>query len=77
MKLSLRFLVPLILVLAALTLASMPLVDQLTLRWFARDLGLRGSLVASTLSETISDALQDPKGRKLQQLFNRVVEDEP
>ncbi|TFZ00164.1 alpha,alpha-trehalose-phosphate synthase (UDP-forming) [Ramlibacter humi] len=75
-RLQLRFLLPLVVVLVGAAYLALPIVDQLTLRWFARDLGLRGSLVASSLSESISDALQDPKGRKLQQLFNRVVEDE-
>ncbi len=72
----LRFLLPLVAVLVAVGYLALPLMDSLTLRWFARDLGMRGQLVANTLSESIAEALQDPKGRKLQLLFNRAVEDE-
>jgi hypothetical protein len=33
-------------------------------------------MVANTLSESISDALPDPRGRMLQALFNRAVQGE-
>ncbi len=72
----LRFLLPLAAVLVFVGWLTVPLIDSLTLRWFARDLGMRGQLMASTLSESISDALADPRGRKLQALFNRAVDDE-
>jgi trehalose-6-phosphate synthase len=76
LRLQLRFLVPLILVVSAAAYLALPLMDRLTLRWFARDLSMRGTLVASALSESIADALPDPRGRKLQALFNRAVQDE-
>ena len=75
-NLQLRFLLPLILVLAGAAWLALPLLDSLTLRWFARDLAMRGSLVASAMSDSIADGLQDPRGRKLQALFNRIAEDE-
>ena len=71
-----RFLLPLVAVLLAAGYLALPLMDSLTLRWFARDMSMRGQLVANTLSESIAEALQDPRGRKLQVLFNRAVEDE-
>ena len=74
--LQLRFLVPLLVVLGAAAYFSLPLMDRLTLRWFARDLNMRGALVANTLSESMSEAIQDPRGRKLQALFGRAVLDE-
>ena len=74
MKLSLRFLVPLILVLAALTLAAMPLVDQLTLRWFMKDLDLRASLIASTIEEPVQHLEGDPDA--LRTYFARLILDE-
>ena len=76
LRLQLRFLVPLVIILAAAAYFALPLMDRLTLRWFARDLNLRGSLVTNALSESIADALPDPKGRKLQALFNRATQDE-
>lgn len=51
-------------------------MDRLTLRWFARDLTMRSNLVANALSESIATALPDPRGRKLQTLFGRAVQDE-
>jgi trehalose-6-phosphate synthase len=75
-RLQLRFLLPLVVILSMAAYLALPLMDRLTLRWFARDLNMRGTLVANTLSESIADALPDPKGRKLQALFNRAVQDE-
>jgi trehalose 6-phosphate synthase len=75
-RLQLRFLVPLVIILGGAAYLSLPLMDKLTLRWFARDMDMRGELVANTLSESVADALQDTRGRKLQALFDRVVQDE-
>lgn len=38
MRVSLRLVIPLLLALAAIAYAVLPLVDKLTLRWFTRDL---------------------------------------
>lgn len=38
MRLSLRFVIPLLLALAAFAYVAVPLVDKLTVRWFVRDL---------------------------------------
>ena len=75
-RLQLRFLLPLVIILASAAYFALPLMDRLTLRWFARDLNMRGVLVANALSDSVADALQDPKGRKLQALFDRAVQDE-
>ncbi len=75
-RLQLRFLLPLVVILATAAYLALPLMDSLTLRWFARDLNMRGTLVANALSESIAEAMPDPRGRKLQVLFNRAVQDE-
>src|SRR5689334_13997392 len=75
-RLQLRFLVPLALIVAATAYLSVPLMDRLTLRWFARDLDMRGELVANTLSDSVAEAVQQKKSRKLQTLFDRAVQDE-
>jgi trehalose-6-phosphate synthase len=75
-RLQLRFLVPLVVILTAAAYLALPLMDRLTLRWFARDLSMRGTLVTNALSDSIADALPDPRGRKLQALFNRAMQDE-
>ena len=75
-RLQLRFLLPLVVILTGAAYLALPLMDSLTLRWFARDLGMRGALVANALSESIAEDLQDSRGRKLQALFDRAVQDE-
>jgi len=57
MRLSLRFVLPLILVLAGIAYAVMPLVDQLTLRWFVRDLDIRSSLIVNTVQDPLREQL--------------------
>jgi hypothetical protein len=76
LRLQLRFLLPLILTLVAAAYLTLPLMDRLTLRWFSRDLNLRGSLVASALSDSIAETQLDAKGTRLQTLFNRAAQDE-
>ncbi|GAB3765814.1 trehalose-6-phosphate synthase [Ramlibacter monticola] len=75
-RLQLRFLVPLVIILAATAYLALPVMDKLTLRWFARDLDMRGALVANALSDSLTDALQEPRGRRLQALFERALQDE-
>jgi len=76
LRLQLRFLVPLVIVLVAAAYLALPLMDRLTLRWFSRDLDLRGTLVASTLSDSVAQSLTDPKDEHLQALFDRAEQDE-
>ena len=51
LRLQFRFLVPLVVVLVAAAYLAVPLMDQVTLRWFSRDLNSRGILVANALSD--------------------------
>jgi len=53
LRLSLRFVVPLVLVLTALAYMVMPLVDKLTVQWFVKDLNLRTNLVANAVDEPL------------------------
>ncbi len=75
-RLQLRFLIPLLLTLGIAAYLALPLMDRLTLRWFSRDLTLRGVLVTNALSDSIDEALKDPGGGRLQALFNRALKDE-
>ena len=58
MRLSLRFIVPLLLALAAIAWALVPFVDQLMLGWFVRDLDARSALIANTVEEPLGDLLR-------------------
>ena len=78
LRLQLRFLLPLLAALLLAAFLSQPLMDRMTLRWFSRDLNLRGELVANALSESIERALRDPVPRfdQLRHLFDRAARDE-
>lgn len=58
MKLSLRFILPLVFVLAVLSYATLPLVDTLTLRWFVHDLDIRSRLVTNTMEEPLAELIE-------------------
>src|SRR3989344_8356334 len=79
MRLSLRFILPLILTLSFVAYFTVPLIDKLTLKWFSRDLEIRSSLVANTLSEAVlSTEIQNSAQQKLRlkDLFSRATQDE-
>jgi trehalose 6-phosphate synthase len=76
MRLSLRFILPLLIVLAALAYGVVPLVDRLTLRWFSRDLDLRSSLIASTIQDPLADLVQHGGPKDIVGFFDRITQDE-
>jgi len=76
LRLQLRFLLPLLVALIAAAYVAVPVLDQVTLRWFSRDLNSRGILVANTLSDSVADALLTGRPERLRTLFDRVVQDE-
>ena len=76
LRLQLRFLVPLLLTLVAAAYLTVPVMDRLTLRWFARDLNARGELIANTLAESIIDAKAQRNDKRLQTLIDRANQDE-
>jgi trehalose 6-phosphate synthase len=81
MRLSLRFLIPLAIALGVIAYNVVPLVDQLTLQWFVRDLDIRTKLIASASEEPLVELLTDDtrdkvRLRRLQVFFNRMLQDE-
>jgi trehalose 6-phosphate synthase len=76
LRLQLRFLLPLVVTLGIAAYLALPVMDRLTLRWFSRDLNIRGELVTNALSDSIVEAIDDPEGRRLMALFNRAAKDE-
>jgi trehalose 6-phosphate synthase len=76
MRLSLRFIVPLLVVLAAVAYAILPLVDQLTVRWFVRDLDIRANLITTTVQEPLPELLQAGNRAEIAQYFAKITEDE-
>src|SRR3954467_5480227 len=78
MPISLRFVVPLALALAAIAWATVPLVDRLTFQWFVRDLDTRGALIAKTAQEPLAELMRDPRGarQRVVRYFGRIIQGE-
>jgi trehalose 6-phosphate synthase len=76
LRLSLRFILPLTAAIALLAYVTVPFVDQLTLRWFIRDLDIRSHLIAGTLQDPLIDLLEQDNKAKINRLFQRSVQDE-
>jgi trehalose 6-phosphate synthase len=75
-RLSLRFIIPLLLVLAAVAYAMLPLVDRLTVQWFVRDIDIRASLIANTVQEPVQELIRAGNRPKILQFFTRITADE-
>jgi trehalose 6-phosphate synthase len=76
LKLSLRFVIPLVLVLTALAYFVMPLVDKLTIQWFVKDLNLRATLVANTIDERLYGLVAANDTPGMSRFFARIAQDE-
>ncbi|NEX62301.1 alpha,alpha-trehalose-phosphate synthase (UDP-forming) [Noviherbaspirillum galbum] len=76
LSLSLRFILPLALVLGLSAFVVVPLVDDLTLRWFMRDLDARSQSLANALKEPMAEYLPAKSERRIMQLFDRALQDE-
>src|SRR5437899_2759600 len=74
--LSLRFIAPLAITLGLLAYALVPVVDQLTLRWWVNDLDARSQLIANTLQEQLADLVEQGATGKINALFTRALQDE-
>jgi trehalose 6-phosphate synthase len=75
-RLQLRFLLPLLITLVVAASLAVPLLDQVTLRWFSRDLNSRGVLVANALSDSVTEAVLAGRPARLRPLFDRAAQDE-
>jgi len=76
MRLSLRFVIPLLLVLTAFAWGSVPLVDSLTQRWFVRDLDMRSSLIATTVEDPLTEMIDTHSTTRIAAYLNRLIRDE-
>src|SRR5690242_17312234 len=76
MRLSLRFIVPLVLVLTALAYSVMPLVDRLTMRWSIRDLTLRAKLVANSVEAPLETFMLANDSTAIYRFFAGITRDE-
>ena len=76
LNLSLRFVLPLALVFGLSAYVVVPLVDDLTLRWFVRDIDVRSQSLANALQDPLLEYIPARSDRKIAQLFERTMQDE-
>jgi alpha,alpha-trehalose-phosphate synthase [UDP-forming] len=78
MPLSLRFVVPLALALAAIAYAVVPFFDRLTFQWSVRDLDMRAAAIARTAQEPLAELMREPRGARQRVLryFERIMQGE-
>jgi len=79
MRLSLRFLVPLVIVLGLIAWAVVPLVDKLMVQWAMNDLDLRAKLIGTTIDDSIFEVIDNDQTRtktKVREYFDRILQDE-
>jgi len=76
MRLSLRFIVPLMLALGVFAYAALLLGDKLTLQWFMRDLDIRATLIANTVQDPLQDLVRAGNWARIRQFFTQITRDE-
>src|SRR6478609_5142993 len=74
-RLSIRFILPLALALGLFAYAVVPLVDDMTLRWFVRDLDARSQMVSSALQEPLQEYVPQGADRRIALLLDRSVQE--
>jgi trehalose 6-phosphate synthase len=76
MRLSLRFLLPLLLALGAFAWAAVPLVDGWMTRWYLRDLDARSTFVSRTVQEPLAELLQVGSLARVTSYLNNLTDNE-
>ncbi len=76
MKLSLRFILPLLVVLFLIALSVTPVIDTLTFHWFTRDLDLRGNVIAHAVHGSLVRRLSAGQTDSIVSLLTRITLDE-
>ncbi len=76
MRLSLKFILPLFIVLLGASYFVTPLFERLTLQWFQRDIEIRSKLIARTLEESLGPSLVSANKQRAMAILNRAIQDE-
>jgi trehalose 6-phosphate synthase len=76
MRLAVRFVLPLLLAVAAVAAIAQPLFDRLTFRWFVRDLDMRTALVASAIDASASNLLREGEPGRVEPFLEHITRDE-
>jgi trehalose 6-phosphate synthase len=75
-RLSLRFLIPLLLALGVFAYAAVPLVDSLMTRWFVRDLDMRAQLITNAVQDPLVQMIESGSPGRIARYLNRLTQDE-
>jgi trehalose 6-phosphate synthase len=75
-NLSIRFIVPLVCVLALFGYFAMPWMENFTVRWFVRDMDMRAQLVSRTLQLPLRNYLEENAVDRINDMFDRAFQDE-
>jgi trehalose 6-phosphate synthase len=75
-RLSLRFIVPLLAALALVAWLLVPLVDRLMEGWFERDVDVRSALIANTAQDPLAELLRGGSPARAAEFFARITRDE-
>lgn len=76
MRLSLRFILPLIIALALMAYSVFPFISSLTLKWFSKDIDVRVQLISNTIHDFVGDLIVNKDTDKINKLFNKIILDE-
>ncbi len=76
MRMTIRFLVPLLLVLIGIAWATTPLLHELMQRWFRTDVEMRSQLVFDAVQDTVVRLAKDSAGSQIDAVFQRIAQDE-
>jgi trehalose-6-phosphate synthase len=76
LRLSFRFIIPLLVALAAFAWALTPIVDRQIMNWFVRDLDIRANLVANTVQEPLRLLADQGDTKGMRRYFARLTLDE-
>jgi trehalose-6-phosphate synthase len=75
-RLSLRFLIPLLMALGVFAYAAVPLVDTLMTRWFVRDLDMRAQLIANAVQDPLVQMIESGSPGRIARYLARLTQDE-
>src|SRR6185312_527699 len=76
MRLSLRFIIPLLIALALAAYATVPLIDRQMLSWFSRDLDARATLLAHSAEDPVLALVNSGDNAGIETYFGRLTNDE-
>ena len=76
MKLTMRFMLPLLLVLGSIAYTVSPVIETLTMHWFTRDLELRAKLIVNTLQDSLVPLLDSANDKKIISVFTKATLDD-